>query len=113
MKKSKRIVSVLLAMVLFVSAFAAVPVSAASTGTMVSNAVQASFGVTYYKGWTKSTDHLNHYVTFTLAEQGIVTINATKPFDSKGESPISTAQQMVTDTAVLLLPDNRAVQPLE
>lgn len=46
MKKSKRIVSVLLAMVLFVSAFAAVPVSAASTGTMVSNAVQASFGVT-------------------------------------------------------------------
>lgn len=72
-------------MVLFVSAFAAVPVSAASTGTMVSNAVQASFGVTYYKGWTKSTDHLNHYVTFTLAEQGIVTINATKPFDSKGE----------------------------
>ncbi len=59
--------------------------SAAAAGTMVTNPVVVTLGQTYYKAWTPSTDHLNHYVQFTVTQKGIVTITATKPFDSEGE----------------------------
>lgn len=59
--------------------------TAAADGTMMSNAVEVTLGQTYYKTWTPSTDHLNHYVKFTLSKRGIVTVKATKPFDDEGE----------------------------
>ena len=62
-----------------------VPTSAAAEGTMVSNAVNIVFGQQYFKYWTSDTDHLNHYSKFTISSKGIVTITATKPFDSEGE----------------------------
>jgi hypothetical protein len=60
-------------------------VQAASSGTMMSNAVVITFGNSYTKSWTKDTDHLNHYSKITVKEQGYITINASKPFDSEGE----------------------------
>ena len=62
-----------------------ISVSAAAEGTMMSNAVQAKFDQTYLKTWNKDTDHLNHYVKIQVPETGILTITATKPFDSEGE----------------------------
>lgn len=58
---------------------------AASEGTMISNAVNVSFGQRYFKYWTKDTDHLNHYSKITVPSNGIINIKATKPFDSEGE----------------------------
>lgn len=58
---------------------------AAAAGTMMSNAVEANFGSSYYKSWSKDTDHLNHYVKFKVTQKGILTITADKPFDSEGE----------------------------
>ena len=57
----------------------------AKTGDLMSNPVKAVFDKTYSNSWTKDTDHKNHYVRFTVPERGIVTINATKPFDSDAE----------------------------
>jgi len=58
---------------------------AAVAGSTVSNAVNAYFGSTYIKSWTRDTDHLNHYVKFTVPERGMVKLTATKPYDSEGE----------------------------
>lgn len=83
----KRLLALALAVVLIFSAFPmqALMVSAAAEGTMISNAVEVELGQTYFKAWTSSTDHLNHYVKFVVPAQGVVTITATKPFDSEGE----------------------------
>lgn len=54
-------------------------------GTLMTKPVTVTLGSTYTKIWTSSTDHLNHYVRFTVPERGIVTVNATKPSDSEGE----------------------------
>lgn len=57
----------------------------AATGDLMSNPVMAKFGKKYTNTWTRDTDHMNHYVKFSLSEQGIVTVNATKPFDDDQE----------------------------
>lgn len=57
----------------------------AASGTMMSNAVEVDLGDTYFKAWTPDTDHLNHFVKFTLSKRGIITVRATKPFDGEGE----------------------------
>ena len=51
-------------------------------GTTMSNAVNVSFGTAYRKMWTSSTDHLNCYSKITLPQDGVITINATKPSDN-------------------------------
>lgn len=82
----KKILSCLLTMVMLLSL--ALPVNyskAAEPGATFDTAVEVSFGVSYTKSWNKDTDHLNHYVKFVVPVRGIVTINATKPFDSEGE----------------------------
>ena len=58
---------------------------AAGEGTMMSNAVDISFGQTYLKTWTSFRDHLNHYCKITVPQKGILTVNASKPFDDEGE----------------------------
>ena len=58
---------------------------AQAAGEMMSTAVDAVFGQTYYKGWTSGSDHLNHYVKFVIPQRGMVSIRATKPYDSEGE----------------------------
>ena len=52
----RRVGCLLLVVVLFAGMFAGVPIKAqaASDGTMMSNAVQANFGQTYFKAWTKN-----------------------------------------------------------
>ena len=82
--KMKRILSALLVFMMLISVLP-VAANAAAPGTMMSNAVQITFGQSYYKTWTKDTDHLNHYSTFTLTKSGVVTLKVDKPFDSEGE----------------------------
>lgn len=57
----------------------------AAEGTMISNAVNVSFGRQYFKAWTKDTDHLNHYCKITVPSDGFIKISATKPYDDEGE----------------------------
>ncbi|MBR4071519.1 MAG: hypothetical protein IKK26_03085, partial [Clostridia bacterium] len=79
----KRIISLVLCLMLVLTSIAAtVVVSNAATGNFATDPVYATLGSTYYKGWTKNSDHLNHYVKFTITQKGIVTIHATKPFDT-------------------------------
>ena len=60
-------------------------VSAADPGATMSNAIDINFGSVYSKTWTKDTDHLNHYNKITVNDQGIICIEASKPFDDEGE----------------------------
>ena len=53
-----------------------------SVGTTMANAVNVSFGTSYLKTWDSSTDHLNCYSRISVPADGILTINATKPFDA-------------------------------
>ena len=69
----------------FVIGMASVTVRAAEDGTMISNAVNITFGETYTKTWTTRTDHLNHYCKITVPSRGIIDISATKPRDDEGE----------------------------
>lgn len=80
----KRILSLAL-MLCMLAAMLPVTADAAAAGTLMSNAVELDFDQTYYKAWTKGSDHLNHYMTFTLTERGIVTVKADKPYDDEGE----------------------------
>ena len=59
--------------------------AAAGDGTTVQNAMEIELDRTYVKTWSKSNQHLNHYVKFTVPERGVITIDATKPYDSEGE----------------------------
>lgn len=52
---------------------------------MFSNAVEVTFGQTYTKSWEKDTDHLNYYIKFVVPSRGVVSITASKPYDSEGE----------------------------
>ncbi len=82
----KKIVSILVLICVIVSNLVVcIPASAAAAGTMMSNAVEVAWGKQRLKTWGSSYDHLNYYITFELDKQGVVTINATKPFDSEGE----------------------------
>ncbi len=58
---------------------------AAEIGTTVDNPVNIVFDRIYSKSWTKDTDHLYCYNKIVLPEQGIVTMNFSKPYDSEGE----------------------------
>ena len=60
-------------------------IRAAEAGTMMSNAVNISFGSSYTKTWMTRNNHLNHYCKITVPQKGIVNISATKPYDSEGE----------------------------
>lgn len=57
----------------------------APVGAVAATAVQASFGKTYTKGWTKYNDDQNQYAKFTLSQRGIVTLKTNKPLDSDGD----------------------------
>ena len=61
-----------------------VPVEA-NPGDLMSTAVDIIFGQSYTKSWTMNTSNLNHYCKVIIPQQGILTINATKPFDSKSQ----------------------------
>ena len=75
--------SLLFMLILFLGSSSSI--YAAEEGTMFSNAVNITFGKQYYKGWATRSDHLNHYCKIQVPQKGIVTINASKPFDSEGE----------------------------
>ena len=56
-----------------------------SPGDLMSNPVIVSFNRTYTKSWDRNTYRQNHYCRINISQQGILTINATKPFDSDSE----------------------------
>ena len=58
---------------------------AAEEGTMMSNAVNITYGQLYLKTWSTLRDHLNHYCKLIVPEKGLLTVSATKPNDSEGE----------------------------
>ncbi len=80
MKKGKNMVFGLLAVILF--AISVNQVSAAELGTTKSTAVLVSFGKKYTKSWNNMDDL---YVKFTVNTRGMVTMNFSKPIDSRGE----------------------------
>ncbi|WP_026524206.1 pre-peptidase C-terminal domain-containing protein [Butyrivibrio sp. MB2005] len=49
------------------------------------NPVNFGTGRSYTKIWTRYNDDLNFYASFTMLQNGYVSINATKPFDDYGE----------------------------
>ncbi len=57
----------------------------AGTGDLMSDPVDIVFGNSYTKTWTKSTDHLNHYMKVELSQKGILEMQFSKPFDSDQE----------------------------
>lgn len=59
--------------------------NASGDGTTMSRAVNIEFAQSYTKSWNSSNDHLNHYCRIAVPSKGIITINATKPWDSEGE----------------------------
>ena len=75
----------LIPMILIMMIGASQTTSAAEEGTMMSNAVNIVFGREYTKTWTTQKDHLNHYCKIVVPKRGIITIKATKPYDSEGE----------------------------
>lgn len=57
----------------------------AGAGTMISNAINISFGQDYYKLWDRSNYNLNHFVKIVVPKNGIITFISNKPYDSRGE----------------------------
>lgn len=86
MLKKRMFVRMLVCLLLITSLFAFPEnAMAAAEGSTMATAREVVFGQTYYKEWTRDTDHLNHYCRITVPARGMITINATKPFDSEGE----------------------------
>ena len=86
--KSKRILSLLLAIVMILSCFAALGVSAsaAEAGTTVSNPIVLREGVMHTKYWTSQNDSLACYNKIVVPARGYITFAINKPYDDKGES---------------------------
>lgn len=51
--------------------------------TTTSTAVDAAFGTGYTRGWTKSTYRYDTYHKLVMPQNGVLSITATKPFDSE------------------------------
>ena len=80
----KRILALVLAILLFVSA---VPVQAfAATGSSITDAKTITLGTTYSRSWTPSTDTNNYYVKFTIPADGYITMTSTRPTDDSGNT---------------------------
>lgn len=86
MKRTKmaKFLSVIMCIVVTVTGLC-FPASAAAKGATMDNAVSVSFGKTYSKSWDKKTLKVNCYNKIKISDRGILTINATKPYDDDGE----------------------------
>ena len=60
-------------------------VEASGNGNTFQTAVDIAFGQNYTKSWDKNSYDLNHYSKIVVPTRGIITINATKPFDSESK----------------------------
>lgn len=86
--KTKKILSLLLAIVMILSCFAALGVSAsaAEAGTTVSNPIVLREGVMHTKYWTSDNDDLACYNKIVVPARGYITFAINKPYDDEGEA---------------------------
>ena len=86
MKKTKivKALSVIMCVIITVTGMC-IPASAAVKGSTMDNAITVSFGQSYSKSWTKKTLRVNCYNKIKISNRGILTINASKPYDDDGE----------------------------
>ena len=72
-------------LLLLILTFIPSTVKAAEVGTMMSNAINITFGDSYTKSWSRISDHLNCYNKINVTAQGILKMTFSKPYDSTGE----------------------------
>ena len=81
----KKIISILLSVLMILGCLAVPAFAADRDGMTVSSAINVSFGQKYFCYWSTTSASRNCYNKVVLPSNGILVVNASKPFDDEGE----------------------------